>query len=179
MVDLISPGGIANGSGGRLLATDPQVVALAKAVSGAIRRYCRWHIAPQLTETLTVDAFGGRVLNLPTMHVVGVQSVIVSGVDRTSSIEWSQMGTLRGSFPDRFRSVEVTLTHGYELEDVADLVGVGEQIARNAAASPMGIVQEALAGRSVTLAQLAPGVAGGISLLERDRLILDQYRRPL
>lgn len=178
MENLISPSGIASGSGGRLIATDPPVVALAAAVSTAIRNYCGWHVAPRVTETKVFDGNGGTILGLPSLHVTSVDAVTVSGVDWLEQVEWSEIGNLRAksAFPDRYRSVEVTFTHGYAIDEVQDLVMVGEQVARNAAASPMGIVRENLGSRQITLAQLAPGVAGGLTLLQRDLDILNQYR---
>jgi hypothetical protein len=172
---LISPAGIANGSGGRLIATDPRVIGLAKATGQAIRNYCGWHVAPQVTETRVFDGDGGSLLQLPTLHLIEVDELRVGGQVVTDP-EWSELGSIRVRTPDRYRSVEVTFTHGYDLERVADLVAVGEQVARNAASSPMGYIQESIGSRNVTLAQLAPGVAGGISLLERDLAILNAYR---
>lgn len=175
MEDLISPAGIANGSGGRLIETDPRVIRLAKAVSQAIRNYCGWHIAPSIVETKTLDGTGGSLLQLKTLHLTSVGELRVGGQLITDP-EWSELGSIKVRTPDRYRSVQVTFTHGFELEHVEDLIAVGEQIARNAASSPMGYTQESIGSRNVTLAQLAPGVAGGLSLLERDLAILNAYK---
>lgn len=175
MNDLISPDGIASGSGGRLIGTDPRVIRLAKAVSQAIRSYCGWHVAPSITETKTLDGTGGSLLQLKTLHLTNVDELRVGGW-LIADPEWSEVGSIKVRTPDRYRSVQVTFTHGFELEQVEDLIAVGEQVARNAASSPMGYIQESIGSRSVTLAQLAPGVAGGLSLLERDLAILNAYR---
>ena len=40
-----------------------------KAAQGSIRRYCGWHVTPEIDDTLKVDAYGGSILTLPTKHV--------------------------------------------------------------------------------------------------------------
>lgn len=177
-MELISPGGIASGSGGRLDAADSLTQGLARAVSTAIRNYCGWHVAPVITETKTFDGTGSKLLQLRTMKLQDIESITINGTDVTDYVTWSELGSIRyeNGFPETYRSVVVTYTHGFLLEDVADLVVIGEQIGRMAASSPMGALQESLGARSVTLAQLSPGVAGGLTLLQRDKDILDRYQ---
>lgn len=178
MEELISAQEIADSSGGRLIAADPRVVALAVSVGAAVRRYCRWHIAPIVKETRIFDTNGGTLLQLPTLKLREISSFKILGRELdVAQLEWSELGSVRvASLPRRFRSVEVTFTHGYDRDEVMDVVGVAAQVARMAASSPMGVIQESLGSRSMTLAQLAPGIAGGISLLERDLAILNAYR---
>lgn len=93
---------------------DPSVVASAVA---RVRREARWHIAPSVTETLTVDAHGGTLLLLPTMYLTAVTEVRdVSGDDpvELEDWKWSRNGYLtRCWWPCGPRAVEVDVTHGY------------------------------------------------------------------
>ena len=34
-----------------------------KAAQGSIRRYCGWHVTPEIDDTLKVDAYGGSILS--------------------------------------------------------------------------------------------------------------------
>ena len=43
-----------------------------RAAQGAVRRYCGWHVAPSITETLRLDGYGGRVLTLPSKHITAI-----------------------------------------------------------------------------------------------------------
>ena len=80
--------------------------------------------------------------------------------------------------PARFRAVQAKIQHGYDLDAVADLKAVVQQVVGNAISSPLGATREQAGAVSVSWATTAPGVSGGISLLERDYAIVDQYRLP-
>lgn len=101
---------------------DPQDARIA-AVTDWIRGRCGWHIAPPVTETITLDGTGTRVVSLPSLHVTDVDEVTEDGA--AVDIEWTDVGLLRhpGRWADRWRSVEVTFTHGYP-EVPADLAKV-------------------------------------------------------
>lgn len=88
-------------------------LSLAAAIS-EVRGYCGWHIAPQRTETLTLDGSGLSVLLLPTMQVADVAEVVENGTT-IDAVEWSAKGMLRkrSGWTDRWRGITVTLTHGY------------------------------------------------------------------
>lgn len=141
---LVSAQQLASDSGGTLKAGDPRLDAAVAAASEAVRRYCRWHVTPVLQGTLTLDAVGGHVLHLPSMRVVDVTEVKVLGeLIPPEHWSWSEAGMIelhKRSFPKRFRSVEVTLTHGFD--EAADLAAIVSQIARFALASPMGRTRE-------------------------------------
>lgn len=82
------------------------------AAVGAIRGEAGWHIAPEVTETLRVESWGGRWLHLPTRRVVAVTNVQQNGV----TLSWA---LYPGSSLYRVNGwpvgvVEVALTHGYE-----------------------------------------------------------------
>jgi hypothetical protein len=64
------------------------------ATVAEVRAFCGWHIAPEVTETLTLDGPGGYVLVLPTLHLVDLVSVTNDGTAvtdpaSTGTSEWS------------------------------------------------------------------------------------------
>lgn len=92
--------------------TDAQV----KTATDVVRAAAGWHIAPEVTETLTLDHDGSRLLVLPSLHVVDVAAVrdITGSTPRDlTGWRWSGAGMIEGRFPAGFRAVEVELTHGY------------------------------------------------------------------
>ena len=95
-----------------------------KAAQGSIRRYCGWHVTPEIDDTLKVDAYGGSILTLPTKHVNSITSVLVDGRELSDQIDWSVAGTIQlrsGSWPDRPGSVTVKLNHGYPRDEVPEI----------------------------------------------------------
>jgi hypothetical protein len=93
------------------------------AVTDSIRGRCGWHIAPSVTDTITVDGTGTRVVALPSLHVTDVDRVTERGA--SVDVEWNTIGLLRHPhrWTSRWRAIEVTFTHGYA-EVPADLVKV-------------------------------------------------------
>lgn len=180
-------------TGGKVAADDPRVPPLLEGATAAIRNYCRWHVAPVVADVdVVVDGPGGSVFHLPaTMRVLSVESLVwvygdesvtpagplelVAGTD----FDWSELGSvgrLGSRWPDRYRSLRVSFTHGYEPADVPDLTQIIIQACAVALSSPMGATQERAGQLGATWATTSPGVAGGLALLERDRVILDAYR---
>lgn len=166
-------------SKGAVTMGDPRVAPIVEAVSAAIRRYCGWVVAPQSTEVLILDGNGGDTIHLPSLHVVSVSGLEFEGRPvPEDQYDWSQSGMIRlrsGEVPDRFRSVKVTLKHGFDM--VPDLAQVGIQLALNALSSPMGATREQAGQVSVSWAY-NEGVSGGLTLTARDRALLDRYRLP-
>lgn len=169
---------------GKVSATDPRLQGLIDGATAAVRRYCGWHIAPEYTETVTLDGPGGALLNLPTLHVTALGPVVELGTPLvpydyntgTGSYEWSKLGSVlrHGWWTKRYRAVTVTMTHGFDsAPDVAQII---MQVVAAAVSSPMGATREQAGQVSVSWATTAPGVAGGLSLLERDLAVLDSYR---
>jgi hypothetical protein len=100
-------------------ATDEDRLLAAEAL---VRSYCGWHIAPERTETLTLDGTSASTLVMPTLHVVDVASVTLDGVPLdTTEYAWHVEGFIDAttwatgycwlSLP---RGVAVELTHGYD-----------------------------------------------------------------
>lgn len=133
-----------------------------KAASEQIRRICGWHIAPTIEETLVLDHDGGPVLYLPSLKVTDVTAVKDYRSGRElSNWHWSGAGMIEGSFPRGFRSVEVTIEHGYA-ECPADLLPV------IASRTQRRVMQESLGSRSVSFS--AEGDVAFESTLELYRL---------
>lgn len=152
-------------------AGDPTTL-LAQAQS-AIRSYCGWHVAPNITETLLLDGRGSSHLWMPSLFVTEVTTVVNEGTTLTSEeYDWSADGYLQrrnGYWSSRPRQVSVTLTHGYE-DIPADLVGVAVARAARFASSPAGVKREQ-AG-SVSLERESNG------FLADELAILDHYKLP-
>lgn len=93
----------------------PYTDTVVAAASASIRADAGWHIAPQRTETLTLDHHGGVWLVLPTLHLVEVAEVRNADGDVVDGWTASRAGVLhreRG-FPAGLGAVDVDLTHGY------------------------------------------------------------------
>lgn len=105
---------------------DARLVQLLRAGSAAFRRQTRQHISRVVDDTVTLDADGSTVLLLPELPVVDVSALLVDGEPYEPAGLWSERGILRraGRFPQAYRSVQVTYTHGYDPvpEDVAEAV---------------------------------------------------------
>ncbi|QDH47612.1 head-to-tail adaptor [Gordonia phage Madeline] len=82
--------------------------------TAAIRDYCGWHIAPSKSDVVTLDHLGRRVLQVPSLYVTAVTSVVDADNRPISDYEWSQNGSLRRvpGWPKGYRSVTVLFTHG-------------------------------------------------------------------
>lgn len=137
--------------------------------SAAIRSYCGWHVMPVVTETLTLDGHGGSILNLPTLRLVSLQEVRVRGAV-VDDVEWSTDGTLRGDWPDRWRSIEVDIEHGYE--SVPELLGIVVDAAARAFKSELGGGAETIGPFSFTASE------GSTVMYTHELKVLDRYRIP-
>jgi len=149
-----------------------------QAAQAAVRHHCGWHIAPSVAETLTVDAFGGRVLALPSRHVTALASVTVLGTDVTADVSWSEAGTLvltSGLWPDLPGAVKVTLTHGWDADEVPDVAAIILAVARRARTSPGAIASQSVNGASVAFAT-SGGAPLGVPLMQAEMDALAPYR---
>ena len=141
------------------------------AAAAAVRAYCGWHIAPSVTETVTVDGSGGDVQFLPTLHLTDLASISSDGTTVTDP-EWSAAGMVRGaSWSRRFRSVEATMTHGYDLCPPEILGVLHEAADRGLAGSAASQVGQ------VSMGGVA-GVPGAAAFIADRAGILDRYRIP-
>lgn len=179
--ELLTAAEFSAGTDGQVPENHPGLQPLLDGATRAIRRYCGWHVGLPYTETITLDGPGGHLLILPTLHVTAVNSITESGTALVADddYEWSANGEIArvGScWPSRFRSVVVDATHGFD--DVSDLKQVIQQVVALAVSSPMGATRQQAGAFAASWATTAPGVSGGLSLLERDMAILNQYRLP-
>lgn len=151
------------------------------ASSSEIRDYCEWQIWPRLVDdVLTVDGRGGFELVLPVPHVTDVASVVEDGATLVEGddYEWSYEGILerRGTWwIIKRRAIVITLSHGYSVAPPT-LKNMSMSVAARSFASPAGEIREQAGAVAVTHSQTAPGVSGGIVLLDGDRRRLGRYR---
>ena len=97
-----------------------------------LRADAGWHIAPVVTETLTVNSNGGNLLILPTRRIVAITAMrdVTSGSAAVTGWTRSIAGAYRLYGPGFPAGVlEVDLTHGYETMP-ADLLPVVADYAR-------------------------------------------------
>lgn len=176
---LVSAAEFSAWTGGKVSESDPRVLPLLNGASAGIRRWARWHIAPVLEETLVGDGPGGSLLLLPTGRLLEVLTATNAGesVDVTG-LDFSRHGMVStgGCWSDRFGAVSVRVRHGYDLADVPDVAQIVKQVTANALASPMGATREQAGTVSVAWATTAPGVSGGLSLLQRDLDVLAAFK---
>lgn len=174
----ITPQALSDYTQGKVLATDPRVPGLLEGASAAVRRLCGWHIYPVVTETVRLDGPGGRELALPTLNLTALGAVVERDVTvDATTLEWSRLGNVRrtaGCWSESYGALSVTMTHGFE--DVPDVEQIVAQVVAAALSSPMGATREQAGSLAVTWATTAPGVSGGLSLLERDLAILATYK---
>lgn len=149
-----------------------------KAAQASVRSYCGWHIAPNVDQTLILDAEGGRTLMLPSLHVTDLSSITVDGRDVTGEEDWSQNGMVRlrsGLFPDRFRAVTVSMSSGYEVDEVPDVVSIILKLANRAATGPGVVASQSVNGSSVSYLT-AGGAPLSTPLLQIEKDALEPYR---
>lgn len=167
-------------SRGAILATDPRSEIILDGATAAIQRYAGWHIAPALDLELTLDG-GQDVIYLPTLKLNSVESITVDGtlLDPTA-YEWSRVtGNIRyvsrETCHDSWGGTVVEFNSGYETIP-ADLTQIVLQVSSQALSSPTGATREQAGQISMQWATTAPGVAGGLSLLNRDLAIVNSYK---
>lgn len=137
---LVTAEQVADASNGEIAEDDSRLSAACAGASDAIRRKCGWHVVPMVRETVKVDYEGGKVVDLPSQHVIDVEAVAVRGVPVDA--DWSESGLLELASQSRrgYRAVEVTFVHGYP--ECADLTALASKIVLHSLASPMGATRE-------------------------------------
>lgn len=149
-----------------------------KAAQAAVRRYCGWHVAPSISETVTVDAYGGKALLVPSKHITELKSVKIGETDVTDRVYFSKAGTLLirgGWWPDLPGSVTVEMQHGYELEEVPDVAALILAIGKRAKSDPGVIASQSVNGATVAY-QTAGGAPLGVALLDIEKAALETHR---
>src|SRR5215212_675220 len=98
-----------------------------EAASTRVRNYCGWHIAPSVTETVTVSGRGRWMLR--SRHVTAVSAIFYHGtvIPVASSFDWTEDGLVSlGSYRMPLTEVDIAIIHGYTVcpADVRDVVEV-------------------------------------------------------
>ena len=171
-------------TGGRI-AVSPTSQRTLDAASNYVRRYCGWHIYPELEMDLLLDAPGGHHLRLPSRHVTAITSLTFGDdLAPTDSYRWSASGDIEqlptsmewaSGFPSGFRTLHAIFTSGYE-EVPPELAILVLGIAARALSSPSGVTREQAGQVSLSYATTASGASGGIALLANEREVLEPYR---
>ena len=149
-----------------------------RAAQGAVRRYCGWHVAPSIAETLRLDGYGGRVLTLPSKHVTAIASVTVGEEDWLDRCDWSEAGTVllrSGRWPDAPGAISVGLTHGWASDEVPEVAALILTIGKRARSQPGLIASQSVNGASVSY-QTGGGAPLSVPLLSIEKEMLDPYR---
>lgn len=121
------------------------------AAHGAVRRFCGWHVAPVIEETLTLDGSGGTDILLPSLRVMQLVSVLNDGTSVASQVDTSRAGILRltsGTWTRRLGRVVVTLRHGYELDEVPEVAAIIAGVAKRGPNSGRVDASESVNGAS-------------------------------
>jgi hypothetical protein len=156
--------------------------------SEAVTEYCGWHIAPVVTETVTVDGTGTLIQTLPTLHLVSLDSVDENGLSlNVDHIDWSTNGVMekrRGSgWTARRRGIIAGIHHGFGTTPgwVTTMICA---VAGRAFKTPLGVEQETAGGESIKYTAPRPPVLnvappGTVVLLTMEKRMLDRIRVPL
>jgi hypothetical protein len=97
------------------LSADDAAILAVELGNAVVREYCGWSLFPVVSEVLTLDGDGTRLLRLPTLQLNAVNSVTLDGVllDPTE-YAWSAIGLLyRQWWACGARNVVVDFDHGY------------------------------------------------------------------
>lgn len=149
-----------------------------RAAQAAVRAYCGWHVCPRVSETITLGAYGGHTLELPTAYIVTLDSVVVDTREVVSDVSWAPTGTLvmrHSVWPDLPGSVKVTLTHGWDPDEVPDVAAIIMTVAKRAKSNPANISSQSVNGASVSYTT-SGGAPLAIPLLRAEMDALYPYR---
>lgn len=125
------------------------------AARKAVQRYCGWHVAPAVDETLTLDGPGSPLLVLPTLHVENLVALSEDGVEiDVDYLSWSHAGLVRKKVADwwviaprnglwwtaNYRGITVEIRHGYD--DAEDFDRAVQMVADSMVNRGLGIVEK-------------------------------------
>jgi hypothetical protein len=153
----------------------PFADSVVRAAGESVRADAGWHIAPIITETVTVDGPGPNgLLLLPSLRVLSVAAVTDLTGDNPVQLDgWRLAGSgmllRRQGWPSGAAALEVVLTHGLD-ETPAELFPVVAARCQRSSVNSV-IAQESLGARSVSynVGRLEP---------ETNDSALDRYRIP-
>ena len=105
--DLVGPSDLSGFPGA------PFTDEIVDAAVAELRKVARWHIAPSISETLTVESTGGQTLVLDTLHLTALTAVRdVTDTTPTDVTDW------RSNPTPRFRAGIVTRSCGWPCGDL-------------------------------------------------------------
>jgi hypothetical protein len=179
-----SVGELVQKSQGRITAENTDILRELKAASQKIRNYTRWHVWPQVTDTIRTTGDGTCLLLLPTLYLESITSitddgttVIVADLDYFTD-EFTDGVIERDTYwSTRRAAITATIVHGYTEcpEEIKDLT---LQIAARALGSPLGATKEQAGAVSVSWSLTGAQTAGGTVILDQEQAELDTYRIP-
>lgn len=147
----------------------------------AVIEYCGWHIAPVVSELVTVDGSGTALQPLPTLNLLAVDSIEENGRSLdVSQVDWSTNGLVEkrsgGRWTGRRRGVTFGISHGYAAAP-RWLVTLICAAAGRAFNTPLGRVQETAGDQSISYLGGRGAVAvppGTVLLLPFEQKMLDR-----
>lgn len=132
------------------------------ALTDDVRGACGWHIAPQVTETVTLESEGERALVLPTLFLEDVLSVTYWNGDDWAPVDswdpilgWSAVScSLRhpSGFPKG--RVRAEVVHGYPTVPASLKKALAALLSGKPSAA--AVVSEGLPGHTLTLDNTTP-----------------------
>ncbi len=112
------------------------------AAQAAIRRYCGWHVTPNVRLTGFINTRGGTVLHLPARHVTAINSLMKRGGSTSMQYAYDPdtglVEILSGRLPVGIGAVFYDIEAGYN--ECPDVQGVLINAAKRAASAPAGMV---------------------------------------
>lgn len=148
------------------------------AAHGAVRGHCGWHVAPIITETLTLDGSGGSALLLPSQRVWNIVRALNDGLDVTSRVKFSRRSgvlTLPGGWTSDVGSVEIEITHGYSPDEVPEVVGLIATLQERASAGSPAVAQQNIGPAGVRYVTTSDGGRASVPLLQSEKDTLAPY----
>ena len=161
-----------------LVATEADRLLQAEAL---VRSYCRWHIAPSRTETLTLRGAGLVSLMLPSLYVTDISSITDDGTALvlTTDYLWYEDGIINrvGAYWGT-GDVVIAYTHGYTAPP-ADVTAVVQAVAQRAVNNPGSLVRRQVGPFVDAYSQTGSNQSLALALLPDEKTVLNPYRLPL
>lgn len=177
--------------------TDLRIAATIPSATEAIRNFCGWHIAPELTCGMVYnvhdlrDAFVGPdlMVQLPATYVSGIQKIVLNAAFNSSSgfyegdeTEDYEIGMGSGllriydvGYLDRKSKIFIKYTAGFPNTPSAIKELTADRIS-HALTNPYGVTSEAAGGVSVSYSGVWAGSSNSSSLPSDAREILEAYK---
>ena len=143
------------------------------AAEGAVRDYCKWHVAPIREETFALDGEGQSRVLLQTGRLRELIEVTSGGRDVTAEVEPAASGVLElcTGFARGLNSVVVRAIHGYAPEEIPQVQAVIAAAASRFSDVFGNVVASQSAGGSAV-----SFFAGADALMASERSTLEAFR---